>query len=193
MIQEWMLTVFGDNGVGKTALTWRFASNYFHGGLDPNLDESPRKQLIVDNNMYIIDVLDPSTETSAEVRDHWIRECPGFLLVYSVTSRASFASVEAYWKALCQIKGENATLILLGNKCDDGVGRAVSQEEGATLAQCLGCPFLEVSAKTGLNVEQAVVDMVHLLRDLEKGVPDRNVVRMENEKEKKKKKKCIIL
>ncbi|KAJ6529013.1 ras protein [Mycena vulgaris] len=153
-------------------------------GPDPTLDESPRKLLTVDNNMYIIDVFDPpETSSPPEDRDRWIRECPGFLLVYSVTSRASFASVEAYWKALCRIKGENATLILLGNKCDDGVGRAVSQEEGAALT---------VSAKTGLNVEQAFVDMVRLLRG--KGVTDKNPVQMENEKEKqKKKKKCIIL
>ncbi|KAJ6529014.1 P-loop containing nucleoside triphosphate hydrolase protein [Mycena vulgaris] len=186
MVQEWMLTVFGDNGVGKTALTWR--------GGDPTIDESPRKQLIIDSNVCFIDILDPPGETSSrpEDRDRWIRECHGFLLAYSVTSRASFASVEAYWKVLCRIKGENAPLMLLGNKCDDGVGRAVGQEEGAALAERLGCPFLEVSAKAGLNVEQAFVDMVRLLR--EKGVTDKNPVWMENEKEKKKKKKkCIIL
>ncbi|KAJ6578636.1 P-loop containing nucleoside triphosphate hydrolase protein [Mycena vulgaris] len=178
MVQErWTLTIYGDNGVGKTALTWRMA--------DPTVDEIPRKHLIIDNNVCLVDVIDPPGGI----------ECPGFLLVYSVTSRASFASAEAYWKALCRIKGENAPLLcmLLGNKCDDGVGRAVSQKEGEALAQRLGCPFLEVSAKTGLNVERVFVDMVHLLRDPEKGVPDRNVVRMRNEKEKKKKKKCIIL
>ncbi|KAJ6578632.1 P-loop containing nucleoside triphosphate hydrolase protein [Mycena vulgaris] len=175
--EEWALTVFGDNGVGRTALAWR--------GRDTTVDESPRKQLIVDNNVCTIDVLDPPAETSAEDRDRWIRPSGGdaVFLVYSVTSRASFASVEAYWKALCRMKGENAPLMLLGNKCDDGVGRAVSQKEGEALTQRLGCPFLEVSAKTGLNVEQAFVDMVRLLRDPEKGVPDRNVVRMEMEGE----------
>ncbi|KAJ6578631.1 P-loop containing nucleoside triphosphate hydrolase protein [Mycena vulgaris] len=193
--EEWMLTVFGDNGVGKTALTWR-VSPHTRSKCDPTIDESPRKQLIIDNNVCFIDILDPpggmylSQSHTALDRDRWIRECHGFLLVYSVTSTASFASVEAYWKALCRIKGENAPLMLLGNKCDDGVGRAVSQEEGAALAQRLGCPFLEVSAKTGLNVERAFVDMVRLL--WQKGVKDGSSARMKNEKEKKKK-KCIIL
>jgi hypothetical protein len=45
--------------------------------------------------------------------------------------------------------------ILIGNKCDWEEKRAVSTERGQALADELGIPFLEVSAKSNINVEKA--------------------------------------
>lgn len=45
--------------------------------------------------------------------------------------------------------------ILIGNKCDWEEKRAVSTERGQQLADELGIPFLEVSAKSNINVDQA--------------------------------------
>lgn len=45
--------------------------------------------------------------------------------------------------------------ILIGNKCDWEEKRAVSTERGQQLADELGIPFLEVSAKSNINVEKA--------------------------------------
>jgi len=45
--------------------------------------------------------------------------------------------------------------MLIGNKCDWEEKRAVSTEQGQQLADELGIPFLEVSAKNNINVEKA--------------------------------------
>lgn len=45
--------------------------------------------------------------------------------------------------------------ILVGNKADKDNGRVVSREEAEVLARKLGLPYVEVSAKTGLNVSGA--------------------------------------
>lgn len=45
--------------------------------------------------------------------------------------------------------------ILIGNKCDWEEKRAVSTEQGQQLANELGIPFLEVSAKNNINVDKA--------------------------------------
>lgn len=45
--------------------------------------------------------------------------------------------------------------ILIGNKCDWEEKRAVSTEQGQKLADELGIPFLEVSAKSNINVDKA--------------------------------------
>jgi GTPase SAR1 family protein len=45
--------------------------------------------------------------------------------------------------------------ILIGNKCDWEEKRAVSTERGQQLADELGIPFLEVSAKSNINVDKA--------------------------------------
>lgn len=45
--------------------------------------------------------------------------------------------------------------MLIGNKCDWEEKRAVSTEQGQQLANELGIPFLEVSAKNNINVDKA--------------------------------------
>ncbi len=50
--------------------------------------------------------------------------------------------------------------ILCGNKSDLEAERVVSREDGEKAAQKLGIPFIETSAKTGSNVEQAFHELV---------------------------------
>lgn len=44
---------------------------------------------------------------------------------------------------------------MIGNKCDWEEKRVISQERGQQLADELGIPFLEVSAKSGINIDKA--------------------------------------
>eukprot|EP00656_Telonema_subtile_P038939 TRINITY_DN440_c0_g1_i2.p2 TRINITY_DN440_c0_g1~~TRINITY_DN440_c0_g1_i2.p2 ORF type:complete len:102 (+),score=29.53 TRINITY_DN440_c0_g1_i2:808-1113(+) len=50
------------------------------------------------------------------------------------------------------------TIMLIGNKCDDDDKRAVSKEEGEAFAKQHNLLFLETSAKTAHNVEEAFFD-----------------------------------
>jgi GTPase SAR1 family protein len=59
--------------------------------------------------------------------------------------------------------------ILIGNKCDWEEKRAVSTERGQQLANELGIPFLEVSAKSNINVEKAFYS---LAADIKKRITD---------------------
>jgi hypothetical protein len=52
----------------------------------------------------------------------------------------------------------NQRIMLVGNKCDLESKRAVSREEGQAFATQHGLYFLETSAKTAVNVEQAFID-----------------------------------
>lgn len=54
---------------------------------------------------------------------------------------------------------ENVNRLLIGNKCDCDTKKAVSTEEGKELADSLGIPFMETSAKTSSNVEQSFFRM----------------------------------
>ena len=54
-----------------------------------------------------------------------------------------------------QHASENVNRILIGNKCDWEEKRAVQEADGQNLADELGIPFLEVSAKTGQNISKA--------------------------------------
>ena len=64
---------------------------------------------------------------------------------------------------------EGVKKILIGNKCDWEEKRAVSTERGQALADELGIPFLEVSAKSNINVEKAFYS---LASDIKKRLSD---------------------
>ena len=64
---------------------------------------------------------------------------------------------------------EGVRKMLIGNKCDWEEKRAVSTEQGQALANELGIPFLEVSAKSNINVDKAFYS---LAADIKKRLSD---------------------
>ena len=105
--------------------------------------------------------------------DH--REGQGFILVYSIASRATFERLEVFRQAMLKVKRHQPVFMLVGNKCDKQYEREVSREEGAAMARDFGCRFLETSAKTAQNVEKLFTDLVRMLRsskeNVDRGVP----------------------
>lgn len=127
------------------------------------------------------------------LRDQWIRDSDGFLIVYSISSRASFACVENIYHQVQRVKvSASATtaidpgvpssttvwkypghspLVLVGNKCDRSRERTVLTQEGVYLARQLNCVFVETSAKIGTNVETPFFGVVRRLRKQRSGGP----------------------
>nr|XP_033785270.1 ras-related protein Rab-10-like isoform X2 [Geotrypetes seraphini] len=60
-------------------------------------------------------------------------------------------------------EGEDAEIILLGNKCDKEEARAVSKEKGEKLAWEYGIPFFETSAINNINIDQAFSTLVEAI------------------------------
>jgi GTPase SAR1 family protein len=112
--------------------------------------------------------LKPMPQISPRLTRH--RSAHAFILVYSVTHRVTFEDVVGYCSQVRRVKCDPNTLfILVGNKCDLEYEREVSYEEGAALANELGCDFFETSAKTGENVQPVAVRLAQLLKDGENG------------------------
>lgn len=89
----------------------------------------------------------------------------GWILVYSVTSRASFDMCPIIRDKILNFLGrDHVPMVLVGNKCDLAVQRQVSEEEGAALAKSWPlCHFTESSARHNENVVkifEAVVEQI---------------------------------
>ncbi|KJA14432.1 hypothetical protein HYPSUDRAFT_150428 [Hypholoma sublateritium FD-334 SS-4] len=184
-MDTWRVAVLGDGGVGKTALAVQVRCVVTY---DPTIEDAYRKQLVVDNRMCFIEVIDTAgQEEYATLRDQWIREGQGFILVYSITSRSTFDRLNQLHQSMKRIRRGHPIFILVGNKSDKASEREVSKEEGAALARRLGCDFLESSAKTAHNVECIFMNLIRLLR-----APR---VNMEQESNvcTRKKSKCVVM
>lgn len=81
----------------------------------------------------------------------------GIFLVYDVTSRQSLMHLQEQLLRYNVSKANCSGMVLLGNKADCAKWeREVDEAEGEAYAAVLGIPFIEVSAASGLNVEEAV-------------------------------------
>jgi GTPase KRas protein len=164
-MDSWRVAVLGDGGVGKTALAVQFTLNCFVETYDPTIEDAYRKQLVVDNRMCFVEVIDTAgQEEYATLRDQWVREGQGFILVYSIASRATFERLDVFRQSMLRVKRSKPIFMLVGNKADKQFEREVTREEGMQLAKEFGCEFLETSAKTALNVERLFTNLVRNLR-----------------------------
>ncbi|KAG0042701.1 Ras GTPase ras2 [Gryganskiella cystojenkinii] len=170
------LVVLGDGGVGKT--------------YDPTIEDSYRKQVVIDDQACVLEVLDTAgQEEYTALRDQWIRDGEGFLLVYSIAARSTFERIKRFRDQIIRVKdSEEVPLMLVGNKCDRLTDREVSRDEGAMMAKQLRCEFTETSAKTCVNVERSFYNVVRMIRLARDGGAPRAAV-----KANKKKSKCTIL
>eukprot|EP01126_Amoeba_proteus_P061096 TRINITY_DN8160_c0_g4_i1.p1 TRINITY_DN8160_c0_g4~~TRINITY_DN8160_c0_g4_i1.p1 ORF type:complete len:133 (+),score=8.98 TRINITY_DN8160_c0_g4_i1:270-668(+) len=122
--------------------------------------------MAVDGKVVIMDLLDTAGQDEySGMRDLYIRKGEGFLLVYSITSRTSLAEVRAFRELVLRVKDEvSYPMVLVGNKCDLQSEREVKHDEARDLAHSWGIPFLECSALTGHNVNEAFIELVRSIR-----------------------------
>ncbi|EAL72411.1 Ras GTPase [Dictyostelium discoideum AX4] len=160
------LCIMGDGGVGKTAVTIQFISNHFVYYYDPTIEDSYRKQCLVDDQVYMLDILDTAGQDElTAMRDQWIRSCEGFILVYSVTSRSSFDQIQFFREQIIRVlDSDDVPIMMIGNKIDLDDERQVTFQEGKDLARCLGMSFMEVSAKNRTNVEEVFNETVRIVK-----------------------------
>jgi len=163
---EYKLVIVGGGGVGKSALTIQLIQNHFIDEYDPTIEDSYRKQVVIDEETCLLDILDTAgQEEYSAMRDQYMRTGQGFVMVYSITSRSSFDEINAFREQILRVKDKDSVpLVLAGNKCDLASERQVTTNEGQELAKSFGCPFVETSAKARLNVEECFYGLVREIR-----------------------------
>lgn len=166
-IKELKLVVVGGGGVGKSALTIQLIHSHFVDEYDPTIEDSYRKQVVIDNEVQVLDILDTAgQEEYSAMREQYMRTGEGFLLVYSITSETSFEELMTYYQQIQRVKDSDyVPIVIVGNKSDLEDERQVSYEDGMKLAKQLNSPFMETSAKQNINVEEAFYTLSRIVRD----------------------------
>ncbi|KAG5673483.1 hypothetical protein PVAND_003527 [Polypedilum vanderplanki] len=161
-MREFKVVVLGSGGVGKSALTVQFVSGCFIEKYDPTVEDFYRKEIEVDNSPCVLEILDTAgTEQFASMRDLYIKNGHGFIVMYSLTNHQTFQDITTMRNVISRVKGGQPTPILLvANKLDLEYQREVSTEEGHALAEMWGCPFIEASAKSRINVNEVFAIIV---------------------------------
>lgn len=110
----------------------------------------------------------------------YFRNAAGAILVFDVTSRASFEHMKNKWLVqLREFGHEDMFVLIVGNKCDMENKRLVSIAEAAEFAESSGLDYIETSARTGENVEIAfrrvIMSVARLLPGIKEHIKDQKL------------------
>ena len=157
------IILLGDNPVGKTSILLRYVDRIFREiymitiGFDQRL-----KSIILKNGKSIkLQIWDTAGQDRFRtITKHYYKRMHGIILIYDVTDRRTFESIRNWVSIIREVATEKVTIYLVANKIDMKENRKVEREEGEKLAKELGLPFMEVSAKDGINVDEIFEDLV---------------------------------
>ena len=79
----------------------------------------------------------------------------GVLVVYDITERESFENLSSWLIEIEKNANKNIFKVLIGNKTDLEEKRKVTYQEGKDFAESNGMKFIETSAKTASQVNEA--------------------------------------
>jgi GTPase KRas protein len=176
-------------------LTIQFIQSQFVDEYDPTIEDSYRKQCVIDNESALLDVLDTAgQEEYSAMREQYMRSGEGFILVYAINYRPSFEEIHAFYQQILRVKDcDSIPMTLVGNKCDLENEREVSTNEGKELAKKMNAKFVEASARYRINVEEVYYSLVRSIRDDNRRLRGTKQQTLSKDKLKKKKTKCQIM
>ncbi|CAH8618445.1 unnamed protein product [Schistosoma intercalatum] len=149
--------IIGDTAVGKSCLLLQFTDQRFQPVYDLTIGvEFGARMVNIGDKQIKLQVWDTAGQESfRSITRSYYRGAAGALLVYDVTRRDTFNHLASWLQDARQHASPNMVITLVGNKCDLDARREVKQEEAEAFARENNLLFLETSAKTGVNVEQA--------------------------------------
>lgn len=137
-----------------------------------------------------IDILDTGgQEDYVGTKDIYFGGGEGFFCVFSITEQESFAAMNDHREQILRVKEtEKIQMILVGNKADLESRREVSQQEAENLARSWGISYIETSAKTRVNVDEAFTKLLTEIIKFKQGTKQQPA-----KNNKKEKTKCCVL
>ena len=166
------LATLGNSNVGKTNIINNFLGLQF---TDKNIStigiDFKIKNVILENNSKLkVKIWDTAgQERFRSMAFNFLKNIQGILLIYDLTDESSFISIDRWINNLeNKLDIKNVPIILVGNKNDKEDERKISYEKGLKYAQKYNFKFFEMSAKTGENVNEAFLTLIHLYYDKNK-------------------------
>ena len=177
------ILLLGDSSVGKSSLFLSFMDKSWNETFVPTIGVDFKIKTINVNNMNIkFQVWDTAgQERFRTIISSYYKGAHGILLVYDITLKESFESLNDWLNEIKKNTSKNIVKVLIGNKIDLNDKRIISFDEAKEFADNNNMKYIETSAKTATNVDQAFgLIGVELMKSFkgneEKNINKKNVV-----------------
>ncbi|CDS42945.1 ras and EF hand domain containing protein [Echinococcus multilocularis] len=171
------VVMVGESSVGKTCFMYRFCTGDFYYNARATVGvDFKTKVMVIDGNVYTIELWDTAgQEKYHSLARQYFRKCDGAILMYDVSSWASFVGVREWVSMLEESCGDSfIPRILVGNKTDlrDSPANSVkpaapafiSTREGENLAKVYKAEFIETSVLNGINIDEVIVSLARAMK-----------------------------
>ncbi len=152
----------GNQSVGKTSITIRFATDKFSDDYKVTLGMNlSTKNVTINEKLIQMAVWDTAGQSSFEpLIPMYYRGALGAIVVYDITKRSTFEGVKKWFNDIRRF-AEEIPVVLIGNKSDLTDERVVTYDEGKSLAEEYDKKwskevfFKESSAKDAVEVNES--------------------------------------
>ena len=157
------LLTIGDQFVGKSSIINRYIDDKFNENIRPTLAIDYKTKMIQKGeNLIKISIYDTAgVEKYRHLIKNYYNGSNGILLVFDITDKNSFDNLNFWLDELeknCNLN--NLYIFLVGNKTDLKKERKVSYDEAKNFADMKKIPYIEISAKTGDNIDKLFNDFI---------------------------------
>lgn len=160
------ILLLGDSNVGKTCIVHRFCDERFYDTYISTIGVDFKQKIInLDGVPIKLQIWDTAgQERFRTLTTAYYRGAMGIILLYDVTNLESFNNIP-YW---IQNIEENASpfveTVIAGNKCESR-DRLIDIQSGHKIAEHFNLPFLEISCKDNINVDEAFLLLSRKIRE----------------------------
>ncbi len=163
----WKIMMLGDAAVGKTSLTLRYISGFFLDDLKLTIGvDFYSKTTNFKNKKVKLQIWDFGGEQRFRFLLHqYCKGANAAFFLYDITNRLSLDHLPDWTQIIREHSGD-IPIMLIGSKVDLKEFRAVTREEGILAAKKYNLStFIELSSKTGQNVEKSFDVITEILFD----------------------------
>ncbi|MFX1296211.1 MAG: GTP-binding protein [Promethearchaeota archaeon] len=159
------LVVIGDTGVGKTSLIRRFVEGWFSESyvmtIGANFFSKTVQAGDTTINLLIWDMM--GQERFKFMASSYFKGTDGALVLFDLTHATTFKPSIFNWLDMMFKYTGRIPIILIGNKVDLVYLQEVRTEDAEEFAAKLMCSYVETSAKSGYNVDEAFQKLVTII------------------------------
>ena len=189
------LILLGEYSAGKTSLITRKNDNYFSNCYTSTIGvDFFSYKTFINEKPIIVHVWDTAGEEKFRfIIKSYFTGAHGALLVFDVTNRKTFDSLD-YWLQELQTYKFDGKIIVIGTKCDLESRREITEKEARGFCDLNNLNYIECSSKENINIDNAFNSLIREIVNFSKPNNQDNVSSFTiDENEFKRKSSCCMI
>jgi small GTP-binding protein len=164
MEYRFKIILIGPGAVGKTSILMRFIHDKFSKSYKMTIGvDFLNKEIDINDSNVKLTIWDVAGQKRFKfMRKNFYSGAAGALLVFDLTREDTFnEAMKKWYPEMVQFLDKDVPFILIGNKVDliEQIGRVIDSENAKKFVESKGSIYIETSAKTGQNVEDAFIEL----------------------------------